>query len=71
MKTVPDHFFQNFNLYFSHQLCVDLTQLTVPQNMQLRFLFLKLAQLLKHLMWITVIRKDNLIVENRFQYREF
>ena len=71
MKTVPDHFFQNFNLHFSHQLCMDLAQLAVPQDMKLWFFLLKHSQLLQHLMWITVIRKDDLIVEDRFQYREF
>ena len=50
---------------------MDLAQLAVPQDMNLWFFLLKHSQLLQHLMWITVIRKDDLIVENRFQYREF
>ena len=71
MKTIPDHFFQNLNLYFSHKLCMNLRKLAVPQNVKLRFLLLQLTQLLEHLMWITVIRKDNLVIQDRFQYRKF
>ena len=40
MKTVPDQFLEDLDLNLSHQLCMDLAKLAVPQNM--RFLFLKL-----------------------------
>ena len=69
-KSVPDHFFQNFNLHLSHQLCMNLSELCIPQDMKLRLFFLQLTKLLKHLMRITIVRKNNLIIQNRFQNRE-
>ena len=43
MKTVPDQFLEDLDLHLSHQLCMDLAKLAVPQNMKFRFLFLKLS----------------------------
>ena len=71
VKTVPDHFFQNLNLHFAHKLRMDFSELAVPENMKLRFFLLQLSQFLEHLMRITVIWKDDLIVQDRFQNRKF
>ena len=70
MKTVPDQFLEDLDLHLSHQLCMDLAKLAVPQNMKFRFLFLKLPQFLQHLVRVAVIRKLDLIVQNRLQNRK-
>ena len=43
MKTVPDQFLEDLDLYLSHQLCMDLAKLAVPQNVKFRFFLLKLS----------------------------
>ena len=62
---------QDLDLYLAHQHGVDLSQLLIPHDMKLRFFLLQLTQLLEHLMWVAVIRKDNLVIQDRFQYRKF
>ena len=65
-ETFPDKACQDFQLYFSHQLCLDFLQLLVPYNMKLRFFFFQLAQLRQHGRSILPVRQDNLIGQHRF-----
>ena len=69
-KPFGNHIFQDFRLHFSHQLRIDLSQLLVPCDMQLRLFLLKLKKLSIRLMYITVLRNPDLIGKHRFQYRK-
>ena len=69
-KPFGNHIFQDFRLHFSHQLRVDLPQLLVPCDMQLRFFLLKLKKLSIRLMYITILRNPDLIGKHRLQYRK-
>ena len=69
-KPFGNHIFQHFRLHFSHQLRVDLSQLLVPCDMQLRFFLLKLKKLSIRLMYITILRNPDLIGKHRLQYRK-
>ena len=69
MKTLPDQMLQDLNLYLAHQHGVDLSQLLIPHDMKLRFFLLQLLQAFQHPVGVTALRKDDLIIQYRFQHR--
>ena len=68
-EPILDQLCQHLDLHLSHHLRVNLLQLLVPDNMQLRILLLELLELSHHLDRIHLLRQSDPITQYRLQYR--
>ena len=65
-----DQVLQHFCLHLTHKLDMYFLRLLCPDDVELRFFLLKLPQVQKHCMDVTLFRQFDPISQDRFEHRD-